>query len=89
MEPELSKNKAHQATLLSARLFRNGTNQAVRLPRELEFDAEEVYLRPVENGILLTPKPRSWTEYFKKAHTLSDDFPDTIDNPPLDECESL
>ncbi len=89
MNPELNKNKTHQATLLSARLFRNGSNQAVRLPRELEFDADEVYLRPVKNGILLTPKPRSWTEYFKTAHILSEDFPDAIDNPPLDECESL
>ncbi len=27
-----------------ARLFRNGRNQAVRLPVEFEFDAEQVYV---------------------------------------------
>jgi hypothetical protein len=29
----------------TARLFRNGTNQAVRLPQEFELDADDVIIR--------------------------------------------
>lgn len=32
------------------RLFRNGRNQAVRLPVEFEFDATQVYIFKEENG---------------------------------------
>lgn len=33
-----------------AHLFRNGRNQAVRLPVEFEFDATQVYIFKEENG---------------------------------------
>lgn len=43
-----------------ARLFRNGRNQAVRLPVEFEFDAEQVYVFKEANGdITLSTKPRT------------------------------
>ncbi|WP_373509026.1 antitoxin [Thiocapsa sp.] len=65
----------------TARLFRNGSTQAVRLPRDLEIDAEEVLIRREEDSIVLTPKPRSWDDYFARGRRLSADFPDTIDDP--------
>jgi antitoxin VapB len=64
----------------TARLFRNGANQAVRLPRDLEIDADEVLIHREGNRIVLTPKPRSWDSYFVGARRLGDDFPDTIDD---------
>lgn len=73
----------------TARLFRNGRNQAVRLPREYEIDAEEVYIRRQGDSILLTPKPRTWDAYFKSSRRLGDDFPDAIDDHPAQEREPL
>ncbi|HDR1435575.1 TPA: AbrB/MazE/SpoVT family DNA-binding domain-containing protein [Pasteurella multocida] len=52
-----------------ARLFRNGRNQAVRLPVEFEFDAEQVYVRKEQNGdivlSLTSSKEASWKHLFE------------------------
>ncbi len=37
------------------RLFRNGANQAVRIPREFEFAAQEVVMKRVGNTLVLEP----------------------------------
>ena len=66
----------------TARLFRNGTNQAVRLPRDLEIDADEVLIHRDGDSLVLTPKPRSWDDYFARGQRLTQDFPDAIDDPP-------
>ncbi|SDX51374.1 antitoxin [Thiocapsa roseopersicina] len=73
----------------TARLFRNGSNQAVRLPRDLEIDAEEVLIRREGDSIVLTPKPRSWNDYFARGRRLTGDVPDTVDDPPPQSRENL
>lgn len=43
----------------TARLFRNGRSQAVRIPRELEFEGEEVLITPTGDGkLVLEPVAR-------------------------------
>lgn len=54
----------------TARLFRNGRNQAVRLPREYEIQAEEVYIERSGGALVLTPKPQTWDSYFAHARRL-------------------
>lgn len=39
----------------TAKLFRNGRSQAVRLPREFRFEGDEVRIRQVGDGVLLEP----------------------------------
>ena len=39
----------------SAKLFRNGRSQAVRLPREFRFEGDQVRIRRVSGGVLLEP----------------------------------
>ena len=39
----------------TAKLFRNGRSQAVRLPREFRFEGDEVRIRQVGEGVLLEP----------------------------------
>ncbi|PYR96024.1 MAG: hypothetical protein DMG12_27275 [Acidobacteria bacterium] len=39
----------------TAKLFRNGRSQAVRLPREFRFEGDEVRIRRVGEGVLLEP----------------------------------
>jgi antitoxin VapB len=86
---ETSKGNHAPQEIRTAKLFRNGRNQAVRLPREYELDAEEVLIRKEGNNLILTPRPRSWDEYFARASRLSDDFPDTIEELPLQEREAF
>lgn len=46
----------------SARLFRNGRNQTVRLPRDMEIDAEEVWIYRVGGRLVIEPKRLCWTD---------------------------
>ena len=51
-----------------ASLFRNGSNQAVRLPRGLEFEGvSEVEIRRQGNSIVLTPVRKSWRSFAETA----------------------
>ena len=44
-----------------ARLFRNGRNQVVRIPRELEISADEVLIYREDNRLVLIPVERAPT----------------------------
>ena len=47
--------------MATARLFRNGRSQAVRLPKEFRFEGGEVSVRREGDAVILEPlKPRAW-----------------------------
>jgi len=70
------------------RLFRNGRNQAVRIPREFELPGEEAILRRDEAGrLILEPvPPRTLSALAKTWSPLEEEFPDIQDLPaePVD-----
>ncbi|MBV8207735.1 MAG: AbrB/MazE/SpoVT family DNA-binding domain-containing protein [Acidobacteria bacterium] len=51
----------------TAKLFKNGRSQAVRLPAEFRFEGKEVFIRRDENtgDVVLSSRPGSWREFFK------------------------
>jgi antitoxin VapB len=51
---------------LKARVFKNGRSQAVRIPAEFRFKADEVYVRRDEQSgdLILSQSPASWDEIF-------------------------
>ena len=50
---------------VTAKLFRNGRSQAVRLPARFRFDgANEVYVSKVGDKVVLSAKPSSWDDFF-------------------------
>lgn len=57
-----------------AKLFKNGRSQAVRLPKEFRFESKEVFIWKEGNRIVLSPKPKSWREFFEDVPLASDDF---------------
>jgi len=63
-----------------ARLFRNGRNQAVRIPRQFEIPGTEVRLRKEGDALIITPiKERSLLSTLKALRPIDEDF------PPIDE----
>ena len=40
----------------TARIFKHGNSQAVRLPKEFRFNDDEVFVKRSEGGVLLLPK---------------------------------
>ena len=73
--------------LRTAKLFRNGRSQAVRLPSEFRFEGSEVYVRrdPKTGDVILSRKPHSWDDFFELIKTVQvpEDFlADIPDLPP-------
>ena len=59
------------------RLFRNGRNQAVRIPRDMEMDADEAVLRRDGNCLVLEPVSTSpLLDLLATLKPIADDFPD-------------
>ncbi len=46
--------------IATAKLFKNGRSQAVRLPKEFRFEGTEVQIEKVGDSIVLTPKKKKW-----------------------------
>jgi len=71
----------------TAKLFRNGRSQAVRLPAEYRFEGAEVYVRrdPATGDVILSRRPNSWRDFFelmKKIEVPDDFLADRKDTPP-------
>lgn len=59
-----------------AAIFRNGRNQAVRLPQDLRFPdkVKEVQVRKQGDSILLSPVRPDWASFFSLETSVPDDF---------------
>ena len=55
----------------TAKLFKNGRSQAVRLPRELRFEGDRVRVRRAGRGVLLEPMFTDASEWFAELDRLS------------------
>ena len=44
----------------TAKVFKTGRSQAVRLPKEFRFKADEVCIKRVGSAVLLFPKGSAW-----------------------------
>jgi len=75
--------------MTSAKLFRNGQSQAVRLPREFALPGREVFVRHVGNAVLLVPTDDPWTGFEASLAQFSDDFMTERVQPAVEERESL
>lgn len=51
----------------TAKLFRNGRSQAVRLPSDLRFEGKEVFIRKdnATGDVILSRRPESWDSFFR------------------------
>ena len=60
----------------TAKLFRNGRSQAVRLPKEFRFEGDEVNIRRAGKRVILEPKKRlQWPRgYWKSWGKVPADF---------------
>jgi antitoxin VapB len=61
-------------SMKTARLFRNGQSQAVRLPKEFRFEGDFVYVKKSGNGVVLLPAKGIWNSLIESLEKFSDDF---------------
>lgn len=58
----------------TAKLFMNGRSQAVRLPKEFQFEGDDVYIRKHGDTVILVPKNKAWETFLSGLDTFTDDF---------------
>ncbi|MDQ7016494.1 MAG: type II toxin-antitoxin system VapB family antitoxin [Gammaproteobacteria bacterium] len=58
----------------TAKIFMNGLNQSVRLPKEYRFDTDEVYITKQGSNVIISAKKPTWNELFDAKSAFSDDF---------------
>jgi antitoxin VapB len=63
--------------------FRNGRNQAVRIPREFEFRGEDAIMRKEGDRLIIEPAPpKSLLAVLATLAPLPEGFPSIRDLPP-------
>ena len=59
----------------TAKLFKNGSSQAVRLPKAYAFAGDEVYVKRIKGVVMLIPKKGDpWKPFVDSLDKFSDDF---------------
>jgi antitoxin VapB len=65
------------------RLFKNGRNQAVRIPREFELPGDEAILRKEGDRLVLeAAPPRRLLQVLAQLAPIEDEFPPIADPAP-------
>ncbi len=69
--------------MATAKLFKHGGSQAVRLPKEFRFEGTEVTIEKLNGGVFLKPKQRAKfkslndvARYMREKYPQGADFPD-------------
>lgn len=74
----------------TAKIFKSGNSQAVRLPKEFQFDVPEVEIFRRGEEVVLRKIPQNAAVVFDLLTSLSDDFmEDGRQQPSVQERESL
>lgn len=70
------------------RLFRNGRNQALRIPRDLELPGSEAVLRKEGDRLIVEPVGRpSLLEVLSRWAPLDEELPDVDDLEPIEDVD--
>jgi len=73
----------------TAKLFKNGQSQAVRLPKEFRFEGKKVFIKKISNGTILISVKNPWQPLFDSLTKFSDDFMKTREQPEQQEREDF
>ena len=71
----------------TARVGKNNRAQIVTIPLEFRFPEgmREVFIRKVGEDIVLSPRPKDWSEFLASTLRASDDFMVGIEDLPTQE----
>ena len=58
----------------TAKIFSNGSSQAVRLPKELRFNSTEVFVKKFDNIVMLFSKDDPWAPLMDSLDMFTSDF---------------
>ena len=74
----------------TAKLFKNGSSQAVRLPKEFRIPGNEVKIFKKGNHVILEPIETTWDKLLESLSEFPEDFmKDGRSEPGMQKRESL
>ena len=69
------------------KIFKNGRNQAVRIPREFEFPGEDAIMRKDGDRLIIEPeRKKTLRQVLASLEPLDEEFPE-VPELPLDSVE--
>ena len=69
----------------TAKIFMNNRSQAVRLPKEFQFNTPEVFIRRQGNDVILSARPTDWAAYLASGSIASKEFMEAVEDLPIQE----
>lgn len=63
----------------TAKIFENGRSQAVRLPKEYRFEDNDVYIKKVDDVVMLIPRNKVWKTFRNSFNKFTSDLDLTRD----------
>jgi antitoxin VapB len=67
----------------TAKLFKNGRSQAVRLPKEYRFNGDKVFIKKVGNAVILIPYYAPWKTLVDSLQLFPVDFMEDREQPSI------
>ncbi|MDX9872941.1 MAG: type II toxin-antitoxin system VapB family antitoxin [Clostridia bacterium] len=72
-----------------AKIFSNGRSQAVRLPKEYRLEGTEVYVRKIDDMVLLIPKDSPWKVMESSIQYFTQDYMEDRNQPEIQKREDF
>ena len=71
----------------TAKVFMTNRSQAVRLPKEFQFNTDEVFIRKEGEDVILSPRPKEWRPYLDSGPIACEAFMEGVHDLPAQERE--
>ncbi|NER47988.1 MAG: AbrB/MazE/SpoVT family DNA-binding domain-containing protein [Symploca sp. SIO1A3] len=72
-----------------AKLLMSDHHQTVALPKEFQFQGNEVYINKIGSAVVLISKENPWETLFDSLELFSEDFMETREQTELEVRETL
>jgi antitoxin VapB len=69
----------------TAKIFMNNGSQAVMLPKEFQFATSEVFIRKSGGDVILSTRPKDWSDYLTSGPVASQEFMEGVEDLPVQE----
>lgn len=73
----------------TAKLFKSGNSQAVRLPKAYNFEGREVYVNKLGRSVVLIPKDDPWEMLVSSLDRFTADFMAEREQPSVQDRDGL
>jgi antitoxin VapB len=71
--------------MATAKVFKSGNSQAVRLPKDFRFDGDEVYIKKAGRGVILVPMDDPWEMFEQSLEEFTEDYMESARIQPAPE----